>query len=81
MHRTTGSVRIPAMTVIQISPFMGVAERRVLSLLRDREPHTADELRSIVHFPGEWIRALREDGYPVEERNGTFRLSDPGLAP
>jgi hypothetical protein len=69
------------MTGTQVSPFMGVAERRVLSLLGDREPHTADELRSIVHFPGEWIRALREDGYPIEERDGSFCLSDPALAP
>jgi biotin operon repressor len=55
-------------------PMMGTYERRVLALLQDGEPHAEEELYAVAHYPREWVRALREDGYRIEERNGIYRL-------
>jgi len=53
---------------------MGAAERRVLEVRSDGQPHGETELRRVVFYPREWIKALREDGYTIEERNGEFQL-------
>jgi biotin operon repressor len=65
------------MSTLEVSPFMGAAERRVLAMLSDGEPHSEADLRRIVYYPREWITALREDGYVIEERAGAFRLLTP----
>jgi biotin operon repressor len=68
------------MATIEVSPspLMGAAERRVLAMLADGKPHSDAELRSIVYYPREWIKALREDGYVIEEQDGQFRLLTAG---
>jgi hypothetical protein len=42
--------------------------RKVLSVLEDGRWHTLHELRSVSHFPAEWVRELKLSGHLVDER-------------